>query len=212
MGIGLMSLMVNSCSEDDTSDYFVTGYTLEDGIDLFDEDARNVILTDLGNEKEIEFSAGHEVTFCWITSQEPLDCAPGKLGGDMLVIVGDSYYPESYVGGYQEGELISDLSVYPWFPAERFVKLSGVDWSSKGVEIIDTHANKDIPYDNCEFVYLGWLQVTLGGEDEEHRFIRLKSVAEAPEGYETAHLYFNPAYKFVNNMITVTQRGYASAE
>ncbi|MBD5224585.1 MAG: hypothetical protein HDS68_01285 [Bacteroidales bacterium] len=164
----------------------------------------------------IEFSAGPKVTFLWITSQELVDenCFAGKEGGFMSITKGDCYYPTPYKDGYAEGEIISEILAYPLVPKERYILpvLSGVDWSDTGVEIIDTHENKEIPYDNCEFVYRGWLQVTLGGEDEKHRFIKLKSIAEAPEGYETARLYFNPAYDFVNNMITVTQQGYPPSE
>lgn len=185
-----------------------------DGVSLFESEVRSVVLTPINADAEIRYSAGSYVTLCWITSQDVSEDNLTKLrgGGVGIMIKGDSYFPYIDQKKYLSGEILTEEVVNGEDIYRIFHIYSEQDWEEIGVEIIDTHENKEIPYDNCEFVYRGWLEVTLGGEDEEHRFIKLKSIAEAPEGYETARLYFNPAYDFVNNMITVIQRGYASVE
>lgn len=214
-----LQLLVNSllificaaCSDEEDGRIFGDKFEYEAGDLLFSEAVVNVALTEEMADIEVKYAAGHKVTLCWITSQEVTEknCFHEKDYG-LKILTGDIYVAGRFVEDYLSGEIVSDQLAY----RDSYIMpcISNPDWSDTGVEIIDTHANKDISYDNCEFVYRGWLQVTLGGEDEEHRFIRLRSVAEAPEGYETARLYFNPAYKFVNNMITVTQRGYAPSE
>lgn len=187
----------------------------EQGIDLFYEEDRSIVLTTENASAEIECSAGDRVTLWWVTSNTVTEFNHqlGKVSDrdPLLTITGDCYFPNDDTESFMAGDIVSENFAYKKH-RHNYLYYRLQDWDGTGVEIIDTHQNRFSRLDHCEFVYRGWLQVTLGGEDEEHRFIRLKSIAEAPEGYETARLYFNPAYDFVNNMITVTQQGYAPSE
>ncbi len=185
------------------------------GVDLFDEAARHVVLTPESASAEIEYSAGYRVTLWWVTSNtlNKYNHLP-EMVSDMdplLTITGDCYFPNYNTESFMAGEIVSENFAYKKH-RHSYMYFQIKDWEGTGVEIINTHQNRFSRLDDCEFVYRGWLQVTLGGTDEDHRFIKLKSIAEAPEGYETARLYFNPAYDFVNNMITVTQEGYSVSE